>query len=66
MYKIVMAMSRDIVRYIICSTGSFGVVVTVIKIDKLISFSYIEVSIRVYGTVFINNYTMNKLTIRLF
>ena len=61
-----MAMSRDIVRYIICSTGSFGVIVTVIKIDKLIYLSYIEVSIRVNGMVLINNDTTDKLTIRLF
>ena len=61
-----MVMSRGIVSYIICMLYVIFKITTVIKINKLIYFSYIGIIIRVYGIMFIANDIVNKITIRIF
>ena len=55
-----MAMSCDVVSCIICITGYFSVIITVMKIHKFTYFSYIAIIISVHGIMFINNDIVNK------
>ena len=66
MFIIVMVMSRDIVSYIICMFYFLCEIIIIIKINKFIYFSYIDIIISVYGIMFINNNIINKIIIRLF
>ena len=59
-------MSCDIVSYVICMFYFLCEIIISIKINKLFKFSYIDITISVYGIMFINNNIINKFIIRLF
>ena len=59
-------MSRGVVSYVICMFSFLCEIVIVIKINKFIYFSYIDIIISVYGIMFIYNDIINQIIIRLF
>ena len=61
-----MAMSRDIVSYVMCMFCFLCEITIIIKINKFIYFSYIDIIISVYGIMFIINNIINKIIVRLF
>ena len=58
-------MSRDIVSCVTCVFYFLWGIIIIIKINKLIYFSYIGIIISVYGIMFINSDIINKMIIRL-
>ena len=58
-------MSRDIVSYVLYVIFLCKVTI-ILKINKFNYFSYIDITISVYGIMFINNNTINKIIARLF
>ena len=66
MFRLVMVVSRNIVIYITCMFYVLCKITIDIKIIKFLYFSYSDTIISVYGIMFINNNTINKIIIRLF
>ena len=60
-----MAMSRNIVSYFICMVYFLCKLVIILKTNKLIYVSYIEITISVYGIRFICNNSINNIIIRI-
>ena len=61
MFILVMVMSHDIVSYTICMFEFLCKITTVIQISKFVYFSYIGITISVYGIMFIDSGIINKL-----
>ena len=59
-------MSRDIVSYVTCMFYFLCEISIIIKINKFISFSYIDITINVYGVMFIENDIIKKDTTSIF
>ena len=59
-------MSRDIVSYVTCIFYFLCEISIIIKINKFISFSYIDIIINVYGVMFIENDIIKKDTTSIF
>ena len=55
-----MVTSCGIVSYIICMFYFLCEITIIMKSNKFIYFSYIDITISVYGIMFINNNNINK------
>ena len=66
MFIFVMVVSCGIVSYITCMLHFLCKLITIIKNHKFMYFSYIYITISVYGIMFINNNTIGKHMVRLF